>query len=537
MMGEERADVLVIGSGPAGAAVTKRLTDLGAKVVCLEQGHWVNVAEYPSMQQDWETALLRGPFQFNPNARKRPEDYPVVATEGDLHETSMFNGVGGSSIHWDAHFARFHPSDFRVRSLDGVADDWPIRYEDLEPYYDMNDLDMGVAGLAGDPQNPPRSPRPTPPLPLGVLGETMGRGFDKLGWYWWVADMAITSRDYDGRPACQLHGKCELGCPIGSKASTDVTHWPKALKKGAVLKTWARVREVTVDANGRVRGAIYYDRQGNLHEQLARVVVISCNGIGTPRLLLNSKSKLFPRGLANSSGMVGRNFMAHPLHLYVDGVFDERMDSEDGPPTAAFSQQFYETDLSRGFVRGYMFQVERPQGPLQQALAHGGVDKAVPWGAGHHRAMGKRYPHLIRLHAVGEDLPEENNRVELDPEVKDSYGIPAPRIVYTSGENNLKMMEHAALTATQALEAAGAVEVLNLGLSRHAAHLMGTARMGNDPRRFVVNAWNQAHDVKNLFVVDGSSFTTSSAANPTSTIGALALRAADGIWERRREWM
>ncbi len=534
-MADERADVLVIGSGPAGAAVTKRLTDLGAKVVCLEQGDWMKPAEYPSTRQDWEIQLKRGPFHFSPNVRKLPEDYPVVATGGHPPNVLMFNAVGGSSIHYTAHFPRFHPSDFRVRSLDGVGDNWPIRYEDLEPYYDQNDREMGVAGLAGDPANPPRSPRPTPPLSLGVLGETIGRGFDKLGWYWWVSDNAIISSLYDSRPACDLHGKCMFGCPIGAKASTDVTYWPKALRKGAVLKTWARVREITVDDQGRARGALYYDRQGNLQEQLARVVVVSCNGIGTPRLLLNSKSKHFPQGLANSSGMVGKNFMLHPFR-FLEGIFEERMDGHDGPfGIPAFSQQFYETDPKRGFIRGYTFLLERSFGPLHHAWG-GFVNQPVPWGSDHHRTMRRRFPHIIRVTVLGEDLPEGQNRVELDPEASDSNGIPAPRVVYTYSQNSLKMLEHAQAMARLGLEASGAVEILDSGVIQPAFHLLGTARMGNDPRNFVVNAWHQAHDVKNLFIVDGSSFTTSAAVNPTSTIGALALRCADGIWRRRRDW-
>ncbi len=535
-MADERADVLVIGSGAAGAAVAKRLADLGAKVVCLEQGDWVKPADYPSAHPDWEIQIRRGPFHFSPNIRRRPEDYPVVEAGGHPPNVLMFNAVGGSTIHWAAHFPRLHPSDFRVKSLDGVADDWPIRYEDLEPYYDQNDREMGVAGLAGDPANPPRSPRPTPPLPLGVLGETIGRGFDKLGWHWWVSDNAIISRDYDGRPACTLHGKCMFGCPIGAKASVDVTYWPKALRKGAVLKTRSRVREITVDAAGRARGALYYDRQGELHEQLARVVVVSCNGIGTPRLLLNSKSKLFPQGLANLSGVVGKNFMMHPFRT-LEGLFEERMDGHDGPfGIPAFSQQFYETDLKRGFVRGYIFFLERSFGPLHYAWG-GFSNHPVPWGDDHHRVMRRRFPRLIRLTVMGEDLPEETNRVELDPEVKDSSGIPAPRVSYTYSENSLKMLEHGAAMGRQALEAAGVIEILDSGVIHPAFHLMGTARMGSDPKNSVTNAWNQAHDVKNLFIVDGSSFTTSAAVNPTSTIGALALRCADGIWERRREWV
>jgi choline dehydrogenase-like flavoprotein len=400
----------------------------------------------------------------------------------------------------------------------------------------MNDREMGVAGLAGDPANPPRSPRPTPPLPLGILGETIGRGFDKLGWHWWVSDNAIISRDYDGRLACDLHGKCMLGCPIASKASTDVNYWPKALEKGAVLKTWARVREIAVDAKGRARGALYYDRQGNLHEQLARVVVLCANGIGTPRLLLNSKSKPFPQGLANTSGLVGKNFMIHPFG-FIEGVFEERMDGHDGPfGIPAFSQEFYETDLKRGFVRGYTFQLERSFGPLHHAWGSF-VNRPLPWGIDHHRVMRQRFPHIIRLTLLGEDLPEEKNLVELDPEVKDSNGIPAPRVIYTYSENSLKMLEDGYTLARQALDAAGAVEIMDSGVIQPAFHLMGTARMGSDPKNSVVNAWHQAHDVNNLFIVDGSSFTTSAAVNPTSTIGALALRCADGIWQRRGDWV
>ena len=533
-MPEDRVDVLVVGSGPAGAAVTKRLADLGAKVMCLEQGDWVKPEEYPSTRPEWEIQLKRGPFHFSPNVQKRPEDYPIVSAGTHPPNILMFNAVGGSSLHWTGHFPRFHPSDFRVKTLDGVGDDWPIRYEDLEPYYDMNDGEMGVSGLAGDPANPPRKERPTPPLPLGVLGETIGRGFDKLGWHWWVSDNAIISRIYDGRPACELHGKCMFGCAIGAKASTDVTYWPKALKKGAALKTWARVREITVDPQGRASGALYYDREGKIHEQPARIVVVCCNGVGTPRLLLNSKSKLFPQGLANTAGQVGKNFMIHPFR-FVEGLFEERTDSHIGPfGIAGFSQEFYETDLSRGFVRGYTTFLERSFGPLHHAWGSF-VGKPVPWGDDHHRVFRRRFPHVIRLTPMGEDLPDERNRVELDPEVKDSNGIPAARVVYSYSENSIKMIEHGYRTSKAALEAAGAIEVLDSGIIAPAFHLLGTARMGNAPRTSVVNAWHQAHDVKNLFVVDGSSFTTSAAVNPTSTIGALALRCAQGIWERRRD--
>jgi choline dehydrogenase-like flavoprotein len=372
-------------------------------------------------------------------------------------------------------------------------------------------------------------------LPIGVLGEALGRGFDKLGWHWWVADNAIISRDYDGRAACDFHGKCPLGCPIRSRASTDVTYWPKALRKGAVLLTRARVREITVDAQGRARGALYYDHQGNLHERLARVVVVCCNGIGTPRLLLNSQSRVFPQGLANSNGHVGKHLMLHAFRV-MEGVFEERMDGHEGPfGIPALSQQFYETDLKRGFVRGYTLLVLRSFGPLDRASG-GFSGQPVPWGADHHRVMRRRFPNIVSVSIMGEDLPEERNRVELDLEAKDSNGIAAPRVIYGYGENSSKILHHGGAMARQVLEAAGAIEILDSGPIHPAFHLMGTARMGTDPKTSVVNTWHQAQDVANLFIVDGSSFATSAAVNPTSTIGALALRCADGIWQRRREW-
>ncbi len=527
-MTQDPADVLVIGSGAAGAALSWRLASRGARVVCLEQGDWINPASFASVKPAYESHLFRGAFHFDPNVRQRPEDYPVTIGGANPPSIAMFNAVGGTTIHWQAHFPRFHPSDFRVRTLDGVADDWPIGYEDLAPYYDLNDRMMGVSGLAGDPANPPRSPRPTPPLPLGKLGDTLVGGFDKLGWHWWISDQAIISEAYDGRPPCQLHGKCMFGCAIGSKASVDRTYWPKALAKGAVLVTRARVRDIVLTPDGRARGAVYYDRDGRIQEQLARVVVVCCNGIGTPRLLLNSASSRFPHGLANSSGLVGANFMTHPAR-WVQGVFADQMDGHFGPMgNPLYSQEFYETEGRRGFVRGYTLVGERTFGPLSQALD-------VPWGRDHHRVMRSHFPHLVGLTVLGEDLPEEHNRVDLDPSKTDAHGIPAARVTYTLGENSRTMMEHGAARAREVLEAAGATEVIDQG-NGNMSHLMGTARMGTDPAKSVVNGWNQTHDVPNLFVVDGSSFTTGAGVNPTSTIGALALRAADGIWRQRRAW-
>jgi choline dehydrogenase-like flavoprotein len=288
------------------------------------------------------------------------------------------------------------------------------------------------------------------------------------------------------------------------------------------------VREVTVERDGRVRGAVFFDADGGIHEVLARVVVVCCNAIGTPRLLLNSTSTLFPHGLANSAGLVGTHFMIHPAR-FIKGIFPNRMDGHLGAMgNPLYSQEFYETDPRRGFVRGYTLVGERTFGPLSQALD-------VPWGHDHHRIMRARFPHAAGITVLGDDLPEPNNRITLDPSTADSNGIAAARATYSLSDNSLKLLEDGAARAREVLLAAGASEVLDPGNS-NMAHLMGTARMGTDPKRSVVDAWNRAHDVPNLFIVDGSSFTTGAGVNPTSTIGALALRAADGIWSRRRSW-
>jgi choline dehydrogenase-like flavoprotein len=525
--GDDRTDVLVIGAGAAGAAVVWMLARAGVGVVCLEQGDWVDPRALPHWRADWELHRHTD-WSAEPNVRRLPQDYPVNDA-GSPISPLMYNAVGGSTIHWSAHFPRFRPSDFRVRSLDGVADDWPIDYATLEPFFDMNDRMMGVAGITGDPAYPPKSPRQTPPIPLDTLGATMARGFDRLGWHWWPSDSAILTRDYDGRRACINCGPCDLGCPTGAKASTDITYWPKALASGARLETRARVREITLGPDGRVDGALYHDGEGRPREQKARAVVLAANGIGTPRLLLNSRSARFPDGLANQSGLVGRNLMFHPYAM-VRGVFDQPLGGHRGPiGCSLISQEFYETDLSRGFVRGYSFELLRGMGPVSTAL-WGMSAGRLPWGAGHHEAYADVFARTAGVLAICEDLPELHNCVTLDPELTDGNGIPAPRIQYRLSENSQRMLEHGVARGRQVLEAAGAEWTRVESPLRVAGwHLMGTARMGSDPQRSVVNEWGRCHDVRNLFIIDGSVFVTAGAVNPTCTIQAFALHAADRL--------
>jgi len=525
-MAEDPVDVLIVGAGASGAAIAWSLSETRMNILCLDQGGWVNPSEYPTTTEDWEFRAISD-YSSNPNTRQRPEDYPVNDL-GSPISPLMFNGVGGSTILWGAHFPRFHPSDFSVQTLDGVADDWPLDYATLEPYYDLNDQMMGISGLSGNPAYPPKSVQ-TPPISLGRLGVTIAEGFNRLGWHWWPADSAIVSQPYQGREGCVNAGVCMFGCAQGAKASTDITYWPSAIRRGVKLETRCRVREITLGSNGFADGVVYVDANGVTHQQKAEVVILACNGIGTARLLLLSRSGRFPDGLANRSGLVGRNLMFHPWG-FVTGFFDEPMDGFKGPIACCVaSQEFYETDRSRGFVRGYTLQTVRSIAPGLTAM--GAIaGSPLPWGEDHRREFELCFGRTISMNVICEDLPEIENRVELDPELVDGDGIPAPRVIYRLGENSSKMIEHGVARAREVLEAAGAMETVADHPARNTGwHLLGTARMGRDPETSVVNSWGRCHDVPNLFIVDGSIFVTSAGVNPCSTIQALALYIGDQI--------
>ena len=524
----EKVDVLIVGAGASGGAIAWSLAETKMRIVCMEQGDWQNPHEYPSSGRDWEARAL-GDFNISPNRRGRPTDYPI-SEAGSPIKVANFNGVGGGTVLYAGHYPRFHPSDFRVKSLDGVGDDWPIDYWTLEPFYAENDRMTGVSGLAGDPAYPAKKPM-MPPLPLGVSGVAFGQAMNSLGWHWWPSDSAIATQDYEGRAKCINLQHCTSGCAQGAKASSDITYWPAAIRAGVELRTRCRVREITVGPDGMASGAIYYDADGKEVFQPAEVVIMACNGVGTPRILLNSKSGRFPNGIANSSGMVGKNLMFHP-YAQIYGYFDRPMDGNRGPNDVIWSQEFYETDRSRGFLRGYTFEFTRGQGSVMAAVT-GSATGRLPWGSDHHDRYRRLYGHRCGMVGICEDLPEEHNTVTLDPELKDDHGIPAPKTTYTLSENSKKMLEHAVARGSDILRAAGAYDVgFESPIGHGGWHLMGTARMGLDPERSVVNEWGRAHDVKNLFVVDGSLFVTSAGVNPTCTIQALALYVGDAMKKR-----
>ena len=559
MAKKDVADILIIGSGASGGVFAWHLSKIpGIKIVCLEQGEWnFPVEGVPQSQKpEHPEAATQRERLVKPPERRRglrtwENGYPYDFSNS-YWQPILANMVGGASVHYGSVWSRYHPSDFVAKSLDGVGDDWPISYWDLYPYYDMLDNIVGVAGIKGDPAHPPVKANWQKPYPLGPGGKLMSRGFDKLGWHWWPQTTATITEPHGGRKPCPTHCEvCDEGCPREAKNSSDVVFWPEALRNGVVLKTKARVREITLNKRGLADGALYYDREGKLTEQKARLVVMAANGFGTPRLLLNSKSNQFPQGLANGSGMVGRNLMAHPM-MSVSAQFNDDIAAKTYEQTGMISDEFYESDPGkRGFVRGFWFLGSGFASPqraaldampsdratiVPAALKHG-QNRGIQWGALHHAAFQERYNYTVGTSMLFEELPDDYNRLELDPTITDEVGVPGIKLYYKKTENLEKMIEYGVERAKDAFMAGGATKILNVAplAEGGAYHLMGTARMGNDPSTSVVDKWGRSHEVKNLFVIDGSLFVTAGPTVVTCTLQTLALRIADYVKDNHQD--
>jgi len=536
----EEFDVLIIGSGPSGSVAAKYMTEAGMSVVMLEQGDWVDPGDYPGDKPEFE---LAGGKQWHPapNFRDLERDYPINTKESDV-EPLMASAVGGSATIFGGHWVSFLPSDFRVKTLDGVADDWPFTYEDQLPHLLAVEHALGISGTAGNTTYPPQGSYPTPNIPIGKVGLKLASGLDNLGWHWWPGSNAMPSVPYNGLNPCARRGTCMFGCNEKAKWSPDLNFIPESVKSGLKLIAGARVREIEYsDDKQRVTGAIYIDKNGRERRQLAKTVIVCANTIGTPRILLNSKSKTFPNGLANNSGLVGKRLMMHPFGL-VMGHFDEDLESWRGPSGMLIeTMQFYETDESRGFVRGAKWGGMSGGGPLStkgfvgsEVFIDGGKIEDS-WGVNWHKMMERRFGRTGLYAIIGEDLPEESNAVTIDDDLVDSDGIPAPKVVYKTSENSKRLLDFHSARAEDALLAAGAIETQVCPQMRESGwHLLGTCKMGFNKEDSVVNEWGQAHDVPNLFVFDGSTFPTSGGANPTATIMAVAHRQTMHMINERR---
>ena len=519
-------DVVVIGSGAGGAVVAKELAEAGLSVVVIEAGKRFNpYADYLSDRTDFES---KSGTIFDPDDNRR-DLYTVTGSKGFVY--GRVKGVGGSTLKYVACKPRFHESDFRVRTEDGLAEDWPITYEDLEPFYTHVEYELGVSGPSGseaNPFEPPRSkPFPTPAHQYNMASLAIKRGADKLGLHMVREPLGMPTTDWNDRPACINAGTCTLGCAITAKSSMDVTYLRKAEKTGRVeIRSQCMAYRVTVTPNGKAQGVVYFDRDGRGHEIHARAIVLAGNAVETPRLLLLSKSSQFPDGLANSSGLVGKYFTEH-LAVMANGLFPERLDPWRGTPTGGMIQDYYATNEANAFARGWTTYVLCSEHwPLMVAKQISG------WGVEHKRRTKQLFAHYVGLASVGEQIPDVRNQVTLDPKVKDLFGLPVPRLTNELGDNDRAMIKAIQSSFKDILKAAGATEILKNNFSPGwSSHYMGTCRMGRNPQNSVVNEWGRSHDVPNLFIADGSVFVTGAAVNPSLTISALATRTAAGIIE------
>ena len=531
---EADVDFVIVGGGIAGGSVSWELSRAGYRVVVLEQGPYLTEKDFRHDELgNFELSALTNSEEASPQTfRKTPKDRVAKG----LH---LIYGrcVGGSSVHFTANFWRFRELDFKERSMLGpIAGtgfaDWPISYADLEPYYTRAEQVLGISGdNSVNPWEPPRSaPLPLPPLPIkssGVLFESAAR---KLGWHPFPAPMAVISRQHRGRVPCQHCGFCEgYGCEYGAKSSGLSSVIREAEATGnCEIRPNSYVRKIEINAAGRATGVIYFDADGKEHVQRAKAVVVSANGAETARLLLLSKSNMFPHGLANSSGLVGKHLMFNG-NTSATGVFEHDLNEWKSVQPSRVLWDFYEADAKRGFYGGGGLDSRfGPLGPINAAMTAVPPD-AQRWGASYARAVRQTFSRRFDVFCHSTSLPVPENGVELDPQLKDKWGLPALRVTYKDQADDMKMMGFLRDRALELLDAAGAAQKWAAPLTEQefGVHLLGTCRMGDDPRTSVVDRNHRTHDVPNLFLCDGSSFVTSGRGQPTETIAALAFRCGD----------
>jgi choline dehydrogenase-like flavoprotein len=510
----EEVDVVIVGVGAAGGVLLQRLARAGFRVVGIEAGPFWDT------ERDWVSDEAGSHKLYWTDNRITGGKDPIT-----LGSNNSGKGVGGGTVHWAAFAPRFHPSDFRVRSLDGVGVDWPISYEDLRPYYELMEYEMPVAGPANFPWGDPHG-YVFGSHPMGGVANTLVDGCTKLGIRVVAGGpLAINTGSRADRPHCIYRGFCIQGCKVGAKASTLITHVPDAIRSGAEIRSECMVSRVNYK-NGRVTGVTYFDRDGSEHEQKAKIVIVCGYAIETPRLLFNSACSNFPDGLANSSGVLGKYLMVQAGNV-VMGRFAEPVRMYKAPPANAMTEEFYETDPRRDFVRGFAIQTV---GPLPITFAKEMAAAKGAWGWGLRRVM-MDYNHWSALGVLGEILPWEDNQVMLADE-RDRFGLPIARVKFNLHENDKRMTAFAVKKTEEILRAAGAEEVVQ---EARYAHLVGACRMGDDPDESVVDGFGCTHDIPNLFVCDGSVLPTQGSANPGLTIQCLAARTADYLVCQARE--
>ena len=532
----ETVDFVVVGSGAAGGVVARELSQAGFSVLVFEQGPRLGPADFEHDElKYWLLSGITSDPKTSPQTfRKVPTDTAKLPQGPNPLVYARL--VGGSSNHYTANFWRFHEIDFHERSVYGgipgtAFADWPISYQELEPYYTKVEWEVGVSGLGfASPFDPPRSkPYPMPPMPVKSSGVLMELGARKLGLHPFPAPLAIASQPFRGRPACVHCGFCMgFGCEAMAKSSTLFTMIPEAEATGRCeVRSGSYVHRVETNAQGRTIGVHYFDGGKREHFQKARAVVLSANGAETARLLLNSTSNRFPQGLANSSGMVGKHLMFNQ-GAGVHAVFEHEINDYKSVQVTRILHDFYDADPKRGFYGGGGIDARINPQPALWAMASGG--DLPRWGAGLKSRL-EAFPRSTMSTGHSTSLPLEANSVSLDPTVKDAWGIPAIRVTYKDHPDDLAMAKFLQDRSFEIMQAAGAQKIWREDVQENSggAHLLGTCRMGDDPKNSVVDKYHRTHDIPNLFLCDGSSFVTSGRGQPTMTIQALAFRAADHI--------
>jgi len=508
--------VVVIGSGAGGGTLANELAQKGVKVVGLEAGARQSPATF--IQDEWKSF---GQIAWLDN-RTTSGDWRVAKNFPNL-PSWICKTVGGTTTHWAGASLRFQEHEFKARTTYGNLaganlQDWPITLAELEPYYAKAEDKMGVTRTNG-----------IPGLPGNNNFKVMYAGAKKLGYKEvHTGRMAINSQPRDGRGRCLQMGFCFQGCKSGAKWSTLYTEIPKAEATGNYeLRTESHVTRIEHNAAGKVTGVVYFDKDGVERRQKARIVCVAGNSIESPRLLLMSASNMFKDGLANSSGQVGKNYMRH-MTGSVYAAFENTVNMYKGTTMAGIVRDEARHDPSRGFVGGYELETLSLGVPFMAAfLDPGGWGSDFAWWM-------ENYTKLAGMWIVGEDMPRETNRVTLNTSIKDKYGNPVPNVHFDDHSNDIAMRNHAFAQGEKIYQAAGAVKTFRTP-PYPSTHNLGTNRMSEKAKDGVVNKWGQTHDIPNLFVSDGSQFTTGGAENPTLTIVTLAIRQADYIAKQMSE--
>jgi choline dehydrogenase-like flavoprotein len=505
----EEIDFAIIGTGAGGGTLACKLAEAGFSVVSFDAGAWWRPLEEFASDETHQAKLYW-------------TDERICDGENPLKLGSNNSGkaVGGSTVHFTMVSLRFRPEWFKARTKLGYGVDWPLDWREMWHYYTQVEQALKIAGPVNYPWGPHRPRYPYRAHELNAAGLVLAQSCEAIGIPWAETPLATVSAPRGRSHPCVYRGFCAIGCSTNAKQSALITWIPHAVKSGAEIRDLAIVGRIETNNAGLVSG-VHYFREGKWRFQRARNVVVAGYAIETPRLLLNSANSRYPDGLANSSGLVGKNLMAQSNQA-VWGVMEDEIRWYKGPPTLALTEHWNYTDVGKDFFGGYAYM---SQGPLPQAWASTQAGNRGLWGEALLREM-EKYNHQAGLKIVGEVLPQEQNRVTLADE-KDQYGLPVARVTFSLCDNDKALVKHAINFMSRALEAVDAHDIW--AESDDTAHLAGTARMGDDPRTSVVNADCRSWDIPNLWICDGSVFPTVGGVNPSLTIQAIACRTADRI--------